>query len=74
MVAGITKYMIDQDWHDKKFIAENVKNFDEYSKMLEKYTLDYTEGITGISKDHVKRNGSIWYMKQMVLVYFGEWV
>lgn len=53
-LAGITKYIIDQDWHDKKFIAENVKNFDEYSTMLEKYTLDYTEEITGISKENLK--------------------
>lgn len=50
-LAGITKYMIDQEWHDKAFLAENVTNFDEYKKMLEKYTLDYTERITGISKD-----------------------
>ena len=50
-LAGVTKYIIDQDWHDKAFLAENVKNFDEYKTMLEKYTLDYTERVTGISKD-----------------------
>ncbi|MGG2067237.1 formate dehydrogenase subunit alpha [Bacillus sp. S14(2024)] len=53
-LAGVTKYMIDQDWHDKAFVTENVKNFDEYKTMLEKYTLDYTESITGISKDTLK--------------------
>ncbi|SFJ86413.1 MULTISPECIES: formate dehydrogenase subunit alpha [unclassified Bacillus (in: firmicutes)] len=50
-LAGVTKYIIDQDWHDKAFLAQNVKNFDEYKTMLEKYTLDYTESVTGISKD-----------------------
>ncbi|ENQ3078999.1 formate dehydrogenase subunit alpha [Bacillus cereus] len=50
-LAGVTKYIIDQDWHDQAFLAENVKNFDEYKTMLEKYTLDYTERVTGISKD-----------------------
>ena len=36
-LAGITKYIIDQDWHDKKFLAENVKNFDgNYSKIVRK--------------------------------------
>ncbi|PHA01487.1 formate dehydrogenase subunit alpha [Bacillus pseudomycoides] len=53
-LAGVTKYIIDQDWHDKAFLDENVKNFDEYKTMLEKYTLDYTESITGISKDTLK--------------------
>ncbi len=50
-LAGVTKYIIDQDWHDQAFLAENVKNFDEYKTMIEKYTLDYTESVTGISKD-----------------------
>ena len=42
--------------------------------MVEKYTLDYTEEITGISERKSEKKWHVWYMKQMVLVYFGEWV
>lgn len=70
-LAGITKYIIDQDWHDKKFIAENVKNFDEYSKMVEKYTLDYTEEITGISKENLKEMARMVYEADGTCVLWG---
>ncbi len=58
----------------KKFIAENVKNFDEYSKMVEKYTLDYTEEITGISKENLKEMARMVYEADGTCVLLGEWV
>ena len=49
-LMAVTKYMIDQGWHDEPFIKENVHSFDEFKDVLEKYTLDYAEKITGVSK------------------------
>ncbi len=49
-LSAVTKYIIDQEWHDKKFLSERVVGYDEYRKSLSKYTLDYAEEITGISK------------------------
>lgn len=48
-LMAVTKYMIDQGWHDQAFIDENVNYFDDYKETLEKYTLDYAERITGLS-------------------------
>lgn len=50
-LMAVTKYIIDQGWHDQEFIDENVKYFDEFKELLEKYTLEYAEEITGISKE-----------------------
>ena len=49
-LMAVTKYMIDQGWHDADFITENVNFFEDYSKSLEKYTLEYAEKVTGISQ------------------------
>ena len=46
---AVTKYMIDQGWHNEKFIQENVNYFEDFNSLLEKYTLEYAEQITGIS-------------------------
>lgn len=54
-LMAVTKYIIDQGWHDQKFIDENVKYFDEFKELLEKYTLEYAEEITGISKETLIR-------------------
>lgn len=49
-LMAVTKYMIDQGWHDQAFIEENVNFFEEYKQSLETYTLEYAEKITGIRK------------------------
>ncbi|MGY4715389.1 formate dehydrogenase subunit alpha [Bacillus amyloliquefaciens] len=54
-LMAVTKYMIDQGWHDQAFIDENVNYFDDYKETLEKYTLEYAECITGLSQDTIIR-------------------
>ncbi|MGD2434805.1 formate dehydrogenase subunit alpha [Bacillus velezensis] len=54
-LMAVTKYMIDQGWHDQAFINENVNYFDDYKETLEKYTLEYAERITGLSQDTIIR-------------------
>ena len=54
-LMAVTKYMIDQGWHDEAFINENVNSFDDFKHVLEKYTLDYAEKITGISKEVINK-------------------
>lgn len=50
-LMAVTKYMIDQGWHDEAFIKENVHFFDDFKEVLETYTLEYAEKETGISKE-----------------------
>ncbi|KXH81875.1 formate dehydrogenase subunit alpha [Sporosarcina sp. HYO08] len=52
-LMAVTKYMIDQGWHDQKFIDDNVHYFDEFKEVLEKYTLDYAAEITKLSKEQL---------------------
>lgn len=52
-LMAVTKYMIDQGWHDQAFIDENVNYFEDYKETLKTYTLDYAERITGLSKENI---------------------
>lgn len=52
-LTAVAKYMIDQGWHDEKFIQNRVNFFMEYREMLQKYTLEYAEEVTGISKEQL---------------------
>ncbi|PIK30465.1 formate dehydrogenase subunit alpha [Bacillus siamensis] len=54
-LMAVTKYMIDQGWHDQAFIDENVNYFEDYKETLKKYTLEYAERITGLSHDTIIR-------------------
>src|SRR5699024_12177353 len=48
---AVTKYIIDNDKHDKAFIDELVLDFDKITEALEKFTLEYAEEHTGLSKE-----------------------
>lgn len=50
-LSAVTKYIIDQGWHDEDFLKNHVNNVDTYLKSLDRYTLDYAEETTGISKE-----------------------
>ena len=49
-LSAVTKYIIDQGWEKREFIDKWVNDFDEYYQSLEKFTLEYAEEMTGISK------------------------
>lgn len=50
-IMAVTKYIIDQGWHDEAFIQDNVLHFEDFKQVLATYTLDYAEDMTGISKE-----------------------
>lgn len=52
-LSAITKYMIDQGWHDEAFIQEHVNQYDEFVKMISPYSLEDAAIITGISKENL---------------------
>ncbi|SFC69428.1 formate dehydrogenase major subunit [Bacillus sp. OV322] len=47
---AVTKYIIDQNWHDESFISMRVSGYEEFKESLGQYTLDYAAEKTGIPK------------------------
>ncbi|WP_170008137.1 formate dehydrogenase subunit alpha [Bacillus fonticola] len=52
-ISAVTKYILDQGWEDKDFLATRVNGLDDYVASLDKFTLDYAEETTGISTDEL---------------------
>ncbi len=50
-LAAVTKYIIEQGWHDEAFIKEHVNYWEEYRALLEPFTLEMAEETTGIAKE-----------------------
>jgi formate dehydrogenase major subunit len=47
-INGMMHVILKEDLHDKTFIEERTEKFDEMKAIVEKYTPDYVESITGI--------------------------
>ncbi|UOQ83497.1 formate dehydrogenase subunit alpha [Gracilibacillus salinarum] len=50
-LSAVTKYILDQGWEDERFLQDRVNQVEEYKQSLEKFTLDYAEEVSGLSKD-----------------------
>ncbi|MCP2034224.1 formate dehydrogenase major subunit [Planomicrobium sp. HSC-17F08] len=50
-LMAVTKYLIDQGWHNQRFIDDNVHYFEDFKDVLAKYTLQYAEQETGLSPE-----------------------
>jgi formate dehydrogenase major subunit len=53
-LSALTRYIIDNNLHQKTFIEKWVNGFDEYRKSLEPFTMEYAEQITGIPAEKLK--------------------
>ena len=58
-LMAVTKYMIDQGWHDQQFIDENVNYFNDFKEVLDQYTLEYAEQQSGVSKETLIRTAEM---------------
>jgi len=58
-ISTITKYIIDQGWEDQEFIKNRVNGFEEYVSTLEKYTFEYAEEVTGLTKDELIKTATM---------------
>lgn len=58
-LSAVTKYIIDQGWQDEAFIRERVNGYDDLTKWLSSYTLEYAVETTGISRDELIRTAEM---------------
>lgn len=53
-INGLMHVIIKEDLHDKTFVADRTQGFEEVKQMVEKFTPDYVEAITGIAAKDIK--------------------
>lgn len=50
-LSAVTKYIIDQGWENDTFIDRWVNGFEGYKESISKFTLEYAEELTGLTKE-----------------------
>lgn len=70
LLSALSKYIIDQGWHDKEFIEKRVNNFDEYYKSLEPFTLENASNITKIPEEQIIKTAEMIHgVKSMCILW-----
>ncbi|WP_110649887.1 formate dehydrogenase subunit alpha [Salinicola peritrichatus] len=56
-VLAITRYQFDHGYADLEFLEKRVSGVDEYRRLLEPYTLEFTAEVTGLSVEELAELG-----------------
>ena len=55
LINGIMNVILKEGWYDRKFVEERTEGFKEFQKVVEKYTLESVEKITGVKAEDIRR-------------------
>ncbi len=54
LINGIMNVILKEGWHNSKFIEERTEGFEEFKRVVEGYTPERVEKITGVSAEDIK--------------------
>jgi formate dehydrogenase major subunit len=55
LINGIMNVILKQGWYDRKFVEERTEGFKEFQKLVEKYTPESVEKITGVKTEDIRK-------------------
>ncbi len=55
VLNAVDRYILDQGWEAKEFIAARTNGFAEFKESLAPFTLEYAEAVTGLPKEQIVR-------------------
>jgi formate dehydrogenase alpha subunit len=55
LINGIMNVILKEGWYDRKFVEERTEGFKEFRKVVEKYTPESVEKITGVQGKDIKK-------------------
>jgi len=70
LLMGMCRYIVENDLHDKKFIAKNTENFDVFEKSLEEFTPEFVEEITGVPWEQIALVARTYATKKPASIFY----
>jgi formate dehydrogenase alpha subunit len=72
LINGVARVIITENLLDEEFVARKTDNFEELSKELAKYTLDYVEEVTGVTGKEVISAARLFAGANLASIIYGD--
>ena len=59
-INGLIHVIIKEDLHDNKFIADRTQGFEEVRQLVEQFTPEYVEAITGVDAEVIEKTARLY--------------
>ena len=61
LLNAVARYIIDQGWEARAFIAERTHDFEKFRAALDRYTLEFAEEVTGLPRSEIVRMAEMFH-------------
>ncbi len=70
LLNGMLKVIIDEDLINKKFINERTEGFEDVKNLINKFSLDEAERLTGVPKEKIVKAARMYANAKNALIYY----
>jgi len=70
LINGMMHVILREGWHDQEFIQEQTEGFEEFRKVVEKYTPEYVESITGVPASDIEQAAKLYGTAQRASIIY----
>jgi len=70
LLMGMCRYIVENDLHDKEFIAERCENFDAFLESLEPFTPEFVEKVTGVPWGRIAEAAHVYATSRPSQIYY----
>lgn len=67
---GLMHVIIEEGLHDREFIEKHTEGFEEFRKIVEKYTPEYVEQITSIPADDIRQVARVFAKSSHAMIIY----
>jgi formate dehydrogenase major subunit len=71
LVNAFANVLIEEELYDKEYVKLYVDDFEEYRKLVKKYTPEYAEKITGVSAEDIRKSMKMYANVKNAMILYG---
>jgi formate dehydrogenase alpha subunit len=60
LINAMMNYIIEQDWHNKEFVAERCENFDDLKDNVKDYSVEEAARVCGVDADDIRKAAKLY--------------
>lgn len=70
LINGLMHIIIENEWHDEEYIKARCIGFESLKENVARYTPEYTESVTGISRDVLKKAAKLYATTKKAGIFY----
>ena len=70
LINGMANWILQNGWQDQEYIDQRCEGFEAFEALVQKYTPEYAESITGVAADDIKQMAEMYASAKVASIVY----